>query len=434
MASESGSEEADAVYLERFYRRTPEGVAAAKDWGAEAWTEDEWQAKFEKVVAAYKKKADKARKKGAVGPAADFRALLYGALQDKYGIDPRALSPPKCELSLVPDGDDAEVAAPVYSPHSSGGMTPEERAEALVQRFSALREELSTAPDSDPAETPDLDPAMLAAQVRAQLAAKRADAAAAAAAAAANSRSDDLPPFLTPMPWEAAPPYAPPAQPSMAYKAATYGMMSAAPIDVELFASAKAELERLSAERAEEERLAAERAEAEPAALAWAVALIDANGHATIPASCSSIEPYAFYRRHDLISVTIPASVTHIGEYAFYCTGLQAVELPGSVKSIGHSAFGSTGLTRLGRPLGPALPMLAVDPTPSKRMLAPQPEPEPEPEPSQAHTAVHVLLGLQAFCIYVPRLAMPLLVPFICNEYAFTEMAKARLLGAFFPA
>eukprot|EP01043_Picozoa_sp_COSAG02_P032982 COSAG02_NODE_2229_length_9437_cov_7.217205_2_plen_564_part_00 len=508
----AAADEADAVYLERFYRHTPEGIEAAREWGAEEWAEDQWHLKFEKIVTTYTKKAAKARKKGAVGPAADFRALLYGALSDKYGIDPRAL-PPEPQFSLVPDGNAAEVARDT-SPQSIGGRTPEERAEALVQRFSALREELTAPPGSperakdsqlsQPPESPD--PAMVAAQVRAQLAAKRA---AAAVDAPAKSRSDALTPFLTPMTWEAAPSYAPPEQSPKTYKAATYGMVTALPIDLELFAAGKAEQERQAAEKAEQERQAAEKteqerqaaekaeqerqavekaeqerqavekaeqerqavekaeqerraaetaeqerqavekaeqecravdkAEQERVALPSAVALIDSSGHATIPESNTCIEPYAFYRRYDLTSVTIPDSVTHIGEYAFYCTGLQTVEIPGSVKHIGHSAFGLTGLTRLCQAVDTSsLSVHAMEPAPTKRMLVAQPEPEPElepePRPGQSHTAVHVLLGLQALCIYVPRLAMPLLVPFICNEYGFTEMAQARLLGAFFPA
>jgi hypothetical protein len=41
----------------------------------------------------YKKKAEEAAKKGKAGPEADYQELLYGGLKDKYGVDPRALSP-----------------------------------------------------------------------------------------------------------------------------------------------------------------------------------------------------------------------------------------------------------------------------------------------------------------------------------------------------
>ena len=43
-------------------------------------------------------------------------------------------------------------------------------------------------------------------------------------------------------------------------------------------------------------------------------------------------------------------------------------------------------------------------------------------------------MALQALCIYVPRLAMPLLVPFLTEEFGFSEAAAASCLGAFFPA
>jgi putative effector of murein hydrolase LrgA (UPF0299 family) len=44
-----------------------------------------------------------------------------------------------------------------------------------------------------------------------------------------------------------------------------------------------------------------------------------------------------------------------------------------------------------------------------------------------------VLIGSQALCTYVPRLSLPLLVPFLVQEYGYSEAARARLLGAFFP-
>jgi hypothetical protein len=476
------ADQPDAVYLERFYRHTPEGVEAARDWGVDAWGAAEWQLKYEKIVATYTKKATKARKKGAVGAAADYKELLYSALTEKYGIDPRALPPPTeghgesgggGTLELVPDAAASQPVAGDSPSGSLGGMTPEERTEALVQRFSELRQELKTPPSSPPRTqqlsppTESPDPSKVAAQVRAQLAAKRS----AEVSTAVASRSDALPPFLTPMTWQSAPAYAAPGHCAPPWPSAAYspglGMLTDAPIDLALFSGCSAcpqpqpETEPALDEGPEPAPEAKPEPAAEkPAAAAtdpvdtellaarstgsrspldcavvcaasdWAVALIDETGHAEIPESRTTIEPYAFYRRGDLTSVAIPKSVTRIGEYAFYRTGLEAVEIPKSVKSIGDSAFGLTGLTSLGRPISDTGATL---------------EPEPELEPSGAplgtgaplekqHTAVHMLLGLQALCIYVPRLAMPLLVPFICDEYSFTAAAQARLLGAFFPA
>ena len=73
-------------------------------------------------------------------------------------------------------------------------------------------------------------------------------------------------------------------------------------------------------------------------------------------------------------------------------------------------------------------------------LSADPPAPDHAPEPAQSaaapaqRTGVHILVALQALCIYVPRLAMPLLVPFLTEEFGFSEAAAASCLGAFFPA
>ena len=53
--------------------------------------------------------------------------------------------------------------------------------------------------------------------------------------------------------------------------------------------------------------------------------------------------------------------------------------------------------------------------------------------PPRQHMRVQWLLSAQALCIYVPRLALPVLVAFLAEERSFSEAARARLLGAFFP-
>jgi hypothetical protein len=72
-----------------------------------------------------------------------------------------------------------------------------------------------------------------------------------------------------------------------------------------------------------------------------ALALIDENGHAEIPATYTSIGADAF-RDSNLNSVTIPDTITNIGDYAFSGTQLTSVELPNSVISIEYYAFAYT--------------------------------------------------------------------------------------------
>ena len=83
----------DRVYLSRFYQHNTTGMDACREWGVATWSEDDWNAKYDKILSTYKKKAKKAAKKGATGPEADYQELLYGALLGKYAIDPRTLPP-----------------------------------------------------------------------------------------------------------------------------------------------------------------------------------------------------------------------------------------------------------------------------------------------------------------------------------------------------
>ena len=43
------------------------------------------------------------------------------------------------------------------------------------------------------------------------------------------------------------------------------------------------------------------------------------------------------------------------------------------------------------------------------------------------------LVGGQIFSNYVPRLAIPSIVPFLVREYGYTDLQRARLLASFTP-
>ena len=87
-------EQSDFEYLRRFYQANKKGLTASSEWGVDAWTEEDWAAKYTKILSTYKKKADKAAKNGKTGRAeADYQELLYGGLLAKYGVDPRMLPP-----------------------------------------------------------------------------------------------------------------------------------------------------------------------------------------------------------------------------------------------------------------------------------------------------------------------------------------------------
>ena len=85
--------------LQNFYKTFPAAVeettadGGAVGWeGIEGWGDDEWDAKIGKIIANYTKKAGKAAKKGKTGDEADFRKIMYGAIAEKYGVDPRTYS------------------------------------------------------------------------------------------------------------------------------------------------------------------------------------------------------------------------------------------------------------------------------------------------------------------------------------------------------
>ena len=78
--------------LRRFYTTHIDAAKSTSEWDAGpavGWTPAQWQAKGEKIIATYEKKAAKAAKKGKTGPDVDFRELMYKALAEKYNADPR---------------------------------------------------------------------------------------------------------------------------------------------------------------------------------------------------------------------------------------------------------------------------------------------------------------------------------------------------------
>jgi hypothetical protein len=67
---------------------------------------------------------------------------------------------------------------------------------------------------------------------------------------------------------------------------------------------------------------------------------IDAEGHAQIPESLTSISAQTFKDCRFLISATLPDSITSIGREAFMdCSSMTSITLPDSLTSIGRSAF-----------------------------------------------------------------------------------------------
>ncbi|MBQ9472383.1 MAG: leucine-rich repeat protein [Ruminococcus sp.] len=65
--------------------------------------------------------------------------------------------------------------------------------------------------------------------------------------------------------------------------------------------------------------------------------------YVTLPSSCLSIAPYAFYRYSDLKMIRCSSELVSVGAGAFYdCGGLVSVDLPSSVSYIGAYAFDGT--------------------------------------------------------------------------------------------
>lgn len=60
----------------------------------------------------------------------------------------------------------------------------------------------------------------------------------------------------------------------------------------------------------------------------------------TLPASCVSVQPNAFYNCINLQSITLPSGITVIPENAFsFCTSLKTLNAQGNITSIGNAAF-----------------------------------------------------------------------------------------------
>ena len=85
----------DATVLRNFYETFPAAVEeTTADGGAvgwediEEWGDEEWEEKIGKIIANYKKKADKAAKKGKGRDDVDFRKIMYDAIADKYDVEP----------------------------------------------------------------------------------------------------------------------------------------------------------------------------------------------------------------------------------------------------------------------------------------------------------------------------------------------------------
>ena len=80
----------DAAIIRCFYTDCDAGLAAAEDWEAGSWGEAEWDAKVEKIITTYQKKAAKASKKaGSEVEAVSWRDMMYTAYRQERGVDPR---------------------------------------------------------------------------------------------------------------------------------------------------------------------------------------------------------------------------------------------------------------------------------------------------------------------------------------------------------
>jgi hypothetical protein len=95
--------------------------------GIKSWGDAEWATKTGKIIGTYSKKADRAAKKGKTGVEADFRALMYGALAGKYGVDPREVVDAAAPNSNTTADDDRSKRATCISPPPSLGELSLER-------------------------------------------------------------------------------------------------------------------------------------------------------------------------------------------------------------------------------------------------------------------------------------------------------------------
>ena len=137
---EAEPEQDDMVYLERFYQQNPAGIEAAREWGVEGWGEADWAEKFGKILGTYKKKAEKAKKKGKEGAEADYKEILFGALNEKYGVDPRTLPPTSAVAAAV-----AAAEGPSEAEAAEG--TDEAEAAAVAETMRAKLAEKKAAKD-----------------------------------------------------------------------------------------------------------------------------------------------------------------------------------------------------------------------------------------------------------------------------------------------
>lgn len=68
----------------------------------------------------------------------------------------------------------------------------------------------------------------------------------------------------------------------------------------------------------------------------------------SLPATITTIEPYAFYECRLLSSITLPESIDSIGYYAFSdCNKLEKVNIPEGVKSVGNGTFTGCALKEI---------------------------------------------------------------------------------------
>ena len=252
----------DTVYLRRFYRHHSLGIEAARAWGTGEWGEAEWEAKFEKIIGTYKKKAAKAASKDV--SASDYRELMFGALQEKYGVDPRSILEQtdselaaeamqmarKAELSRELDEPEvAEQQHPAVHKPEQDGWAVDSAVDSGVE--SAVEHQLAEqAVDSSPAERSEAE---MSAGEQIELERSSTEKAKAQRVAAERGAEEAEAARLASEEAEAA---------KIAAEEAEAARMSAEEAEAARLAAEDAEATRLSAEEAEAARMAAEEAEA----------------------------------------------------------------------------------------------------------------------------------------------------------------------------